>query len=87
MEEADFITHLENYSKMIRDLHSRNGRDLPRFVSVEEFTFANGRFFGENHELPDFIERGELKQCFTNSSVQFMRNGGELRGSVQSCKR
>lgn len=78
MEMDDLIKHLETYSCMIRELHSRGGRDLPKYVSIEEFTFANGRPFGENHPLPDSVERGELKQCFTNSSIQFMHNGGEL---------
>lgn len=79
MEMVDLIAHLENYSKMIRELHSRNGRDdLPKYVSVEEFTFANGKPFGENHALHPDIKRGELKQCFTNASIQFMHLGGEF---------
>lgn len=79
MEAEDFIKHLETYSNMLRELHSRNGaRELPQFVSIEEFAFKNGKFFGENHALPDHVERGEIKQCFTNSSEQFLHNGGFL---------
>lgn len=78
MKMSEFIDQITTYSKMVRELHSRNGRDLPRYVSVEEFVLANGKAFGENKPLPDHVVMGEPKQCFTNSSIQFMQNGGEL---------
>lgn len=78
MELEELTSHLHQYSKMIRELYSRNGSDLPKFVSIEEFSLVNGIALGENHELPDYVERGEIKQCFTNSSNVFMRSGGEL---------
>lgn len=79
-EEQAFIEGVRQRGAMMRELHSRNAGDrpLPRFVSVEEFVAAHGKFFGENHPLPDFVKRGEIKQCFTNSSRSFMHCGGEL---------
>ena len=48
------------------------------FVCVEEFAANHGMYFGTNCDLPDTVERGEMKQCFTNSSNQFVLHGGEL---------
>lgn len=77
--EKQFIERIKHHAQMMRSLHEKNG--IPehiKILSVEEFTTTYGMFFGENNELPDYVDRGEIKQCFTNSSQQFIQLGGDL---------
>lgn len=79
MQMKDLEEHIQRHAGILRELHERNGTmKLPKYVSIEEFVGANGYSMGECCELPDHIERGEKKQCFTNSAFAFMRGGGEL---------
>jgi hypothetical protein len=59
--EKQFIERIKHHAHMMRSLHEKNGvPEHIKILSVEEFTTTYGMFFGENNELPDYVDRGDL---------------------------
>lgn len=76
---AGLRTSIEEYASMLRTIYSQNTtRDLPSYVSLEEFALDFGRGFGYNRELPDDVARGEKKQCFMNAAHESLHSYGSL---------
>lgn len=74
-----FQKQVEDYGSQIRKLYEQNGasQDLD-FLSVQEFAFKHGMYFGTNKPLLDCLSQGEKKQCFTNATQSFMEHEGRL---------